>query len=112
MHQQIVANAEKAGVMYEEHEFWKGYDHEAALEAAKGPSTADGTEEAAQDAGVESEMTPARRRTLAELAKKRSFRISPEEVERFRELMKAYLGTQCVFTRFLVSLFRCLGLFE
>lgn len=39
-------------------------------------------------------MTPARRRTMAELAKKRGFRISKEEVERFRELMKAYLGTQ------------------
>jgi hypothetical protein len=31
---------------------------------------------------------------MAELAKKRSFRILKEEVERFRELMKSYLGTQ------------------
>lgn len=87
LHAQTVANATKAGLTYEEHEFWKGYDHDAALEAAKG---ADGPAES----GAGEEMTPARRRTMAELAKKRSFRISKEEVERFRELMKAYLGTQ------------------
>ncbi|KAI5452673.1 tRNA pseudouridine synthase 1 [Naganishia albida] len=89
LHAQTVANATKAGLTYEEHEFWKGYDHEAALEAAKGALTA---EDSAADVTGE-EMTPARRRTMAELAKKRGFRISKEEVERFRELMKAYLGT-------------------
>lgn len=93
LHQQTVSNAEKAGLTYEEHEFWKGYDHEAALEDAK----AQGSDTATQEAGEgEAGMTPARRRTMAELARKRNFRISREEVERFRELMKAYLGTQYV----------------
>jgi hypothetical protein len=89
LHQQILRNAEKAGLTHEEHEFWKGYDHDAALEDAKAQDQATG-----QVVEGEAEMTPARRRTMAELAKKRSFRISKEEVERFRELMKSYLGTQ------------------
>jgi tRNA pseudouridine38-40 synthase len=91
LHQQILRNAEKAGLSYEEHEFWKGYDHDAALEDAKAQDQA-----TAQVGEGEAEMTPARRRTMAELAKKRSFRILKEEVERFRELMKSYLGTQWV----------------
>jgi hypothetical protein len=67
------------------------------LEAAKGASTVEPMGDAEKEGAVDAEMTPARRRTMAELAKKRGFRISKEEVERFRELMKAYLGTQCVF---------------
>ncbi|KAJ9109785.1 hypothetical protein QFC20_003201 [Naganishia adeliensis] len=93
LHQQTVANATKAGVAFEEHEFWKGYDHDAALEAAKGAPATEPLGDAEKDVAADAEMTPARRRTMAELAKKRGFRISKEEVERFRQLMKAYLGT-------------------
>ncbi|KAJ9101750.1 hypothetical protein QFC21_003089 [Naganishia friedmannii] len=95
LHKQMVENAQAEGQKYEEHEFWKGYDHEAALhdkeksEPVQGSTAEDGT----PAASGEPEMTPAKRRTQAELAKKRAFRISEEEVERFRELMKAYLGT-------------------
>lgn len=97
LHKRMVENAQAEGGTYEEHEFWKGYDHEAALQDAnkvepvEGSSTEKSTR--APVAG-EPEMTPAKRRTQAELAKKRAFRISEAEVERFRELMKAYLGTQ------------------
>ena len=90
LHQQLTANARAAGFSYEEHTFWQGYDHDAALEAAAAAAKAplEGSQEG------DEEVTPARRRTLAELARKRAFRISTHEVERFRVLMKAYLGTQ------------------
>lgn len=94
LHQQTVANATKAGLTFEEHKFWKGYDHDAALEAAKAAPATEPLGDSEKDVAADAEMTPARRRTMAELAKKRGFRISKEEVERFRQLMKAYLGTQ------------------
>ena len=92
LHHQILTNATAAGLTYEEHAFWQGYDHDAALaEAARDVQPGPVIEGIQPE---EPEMTPARRRTLAELARKRAFRISREEVDRFRELMKAYLGTQ------------------
>lgn len=98
LHKRMVENAQAEGQSYEEHDFWKGYDHEAGfqdtvkLEPVEGSSATEGTLAAASEA----DMTPAKRRTQAELAKKRNFRISEAEVERFRELMKAYLGSQSV----------------
>ncbi|KAJ9113818.1 hypothetical protein QFC19_000011 [Naganishia cerealis] len=95
LHKRMVENAQTAGHEYEEHEFWKGYDHDAALQETQKPGQPQGStmgESAAAPSG-EPDMTPAKRRTQAELAKKRSFRISEAEVERFRELMQAYLGT-------------------
>ncbi|KAJ9116956.1 hypothetical protein QFC22_004614 [Naganishia vaughanmartiniae] len=95
LHKRMVENAQAEGQTFEEHEFWKGYDREAALQDTEKlePVQGSSTGESVSAVAGEPEMTPAKRRTQAELAKKRSFRISETEVERFRELMKAYLGT-------------------
>lgn len=89
---------EKGEERKEEHPFWAQYSSEAEQDAEKfleetaaggGQVTAD--DDAASKALESSEAKEARRR---DLEKKRAWRVSSEELERFKSIVKLYEGSQ------------------